>query len=101
MPTYQYSCRECGRSLEARQEFSDSALTVCPTCGGALRKQYGSVGVTFNGSGFYRTDSRADGTAKSTAAASSASGGDSATPKAKPETKAASTTSTASTAPTQ
>jgi large conductance mechanosensitive channel len=33
-------------------------LTQCPECGGALRKQYGSVGVTFNGSGFYRTDSR-------------------------------------------
>ena len=31
----------------------------CPECGGVLRKQYGSVGVTFNGSGFYRTDSRA------------------------------------------
>uniref|UniRef100_UPI001F5870D4 FmdB family zinc ribbon protein n=2 Tax=Microbacterium TaxID=33882 RepID=UPI001F5870D4 len=38
-----------------------AALTECPVCGGALRKQYGSVGVTFNGSGFYRTDSRAGG----------------------------------------
>src|SRR5579875_4069642 len=60
MPTYAYKCRDCGTPLEVHQEFSDAPLTVCPTCGGVLRKQYGSVGVTFNGSGFYRTDSRAD-----------------------------------------
>jgi predicted nucleic acid-binding Zn ribbon protein len=27
-------------------------------CGGALRKVFSPVGVTFNGGGFYRTDSR-------------------------------------------
>ncbi len=59
MPVYAYKCRECGTPLEVHQEFSDAALTECPVCGGALRKQYGSIGVTFNGSGFYRTDSRA------------------------------------------
>jgi putative FmdB family regulatory protein len=58
MPVYAYKCRDCGTPLEVHQEFSDAPLTVCPTCGGALRKQYGSIGVTFNGSGFYRTDSR-------------------------------------------
>lgn len=59
MPTYAYKCRDCGTPLEVHQEFSDAPLAECPTCGGTLRKQYGSVGVTFNGSGFYRTDSRA------------------------------------------
>lgn len=59
MPVYAYKCRDCGTPLEVHQEFSDAPLTECPTCGGTLRKQYGSVGVTFNGSGFYRTDSRA------------------------------------------
>ncbi|MFE6736866.1 FmdB family zinc ribbon protein [Microbacterium sp. NPDC057650] len=58
MPTYAYACTSCGHSFDAVQSFSDAALTVCPECGGALRKQYGSIGVTFNGSGFYRTDSR-------------------------------------------
>ncbi|MFE6997540.1 FmdB family zinc ribbon protein [Microbacterium sp. NPDC057659] len=58
MPTYSYACTSCGHSFDAVQSFSDDALTVCPECGGALRKQYGSIGVTFNGSGFYRTDSR-------------------------------------------
>jgi putative FmdB family regulatory protein len=59
MPTYAYACSSCGHQFDAVQSFSDDALTVCPECGGALRKQYGSIGVTFNGSGFYRTDSRA------------------------------------------
>lgn len=59
MPTYAYACTSCGHQFDAVQSFSDNALTECPECGGTLRKQYGSIGVTFNGSGFYRTDSRA------------------------------------------
>jgi putative FmdB family regulatory protein len=58
VPTYQYACTECGHRFEAVQSFSDAALTQCPVCEGRLRKQYGSVGVVFKGSGFYRTDSR-------------------------------------------
>ena len=59
MPTYQYSCTECGEALEVQQSFSDDPLTVCPACQGRLRKVYNAVGVVFKGSGFYRTDSRA------------------------------------------
>ena len=58
MPTYAYACTACAHRFDAVQSFSEDSLTVCPECGGALRKQYGTVGVTFNGSGFYRTDSR-------------------------------------------
>ncbi|MFT4210465.1 MAG: zinc ribbon domain-containing protein [Microbacterium sp.] len=71
MPTYAYACRQCGHAFDAVQSFSDDALTVCPVCGGELRKQYGSIGVTFNGSGFYRTDSRSGTTAASTESTSS------------------------------
>ena len=60
MPTYQYRCADCGHRFDAVQSFSDDALTTCPECGGELRKVYGSVGVVFKGSGFYRTDSRAE-----------------------------------------
>ena len=60
MPTYQYACTECGHAFEQVQSFSDDALTVCPVCSGRLRKVFNAVGVVFKGSGFYRTDSRAD-----------------------------------------
>ncbi|MGA7149357.1 MAG: FmdB family zinc ribbon protein [Microbacterium sp.] len=72
MPTYAYACKNCGHRFDAVQSFADPTLTECPECGGALRKEYGSIGVTFNGSGFYRTDSRA-GEKKSSDAASSSS----------------------------
>ncbi|HET8928169.1 MAG TPA: FmdB family zinc ribbon protein [Microbacterium sp.] len=65
MPTYAYACKQCGHRFDAVQSFSEPALTDCPVCGGPLRKEYGSIGVTFNGSGFYRTDSRADARAGS------------------------------------
>jgi putative FmdB family regulatory protein len=58
VPTYQYACTSCGEQTEAVQRFSDDPLTVCPACGGALRKVYSPVGIVFKGSGFYRTDSR-------------------------------------------
>jgi putative FmdB family regulatory protein len=60
MPTYQYVCTECQTPHEAVQSFTDSALTDCPSCSGRLRKVFSSVGITFKGSGFYRTDSRKD-----------------------------------------
>ena len=75
MPTYQYACTDCGHRFEAFQSFSDDALTVCPECGGKLRKVYGSVGVVFKGSGFYRNDARAGG--KKSGGAGSAGGTDS------------------------
>lgn len=62
MPTYSYACTECGDRFDAVQAFTDDALTTCEKCSGRLRKLFNSVGVVFKGSGFYRTDSRADGT---------------------------------------
>jgi putative FmdB family regulatory protein len=59
VPTYSYRCTECTNAFDIHQAFTDDSLTVCPVCGGKLRKVFGAVGVTFNGSGFYRTDSRA------------------------------------------
>jgi len=58
MPTYEYECQQCHERVEAVQRFSDSALTVCPLCGGQLRKVFSSVGIVFKGSGFYKNDSR-------------------------------------------
>jgi putative FmdB family regulatory protein len=60
MPTYQYTCTsaECGHRFERVQAFTDVALTDCPQCAERVRKVYGSIGVVFKGSGFYRNDSR-------------------------------------------
>jgi putative FmdB family regulatory protein len=63
VPTYQYTCTECGEPLETVQKFSDEPLTECPACGGRLRKVFSPVGIVFKGSGFYRTDSRKSATA--------------------------------------
>ena len=79
MPTYQYTCTECGEPLEAVQRITDPALTECPRCGGRLRKVFPAVGVVFKGSGFYRTDSRS-----AKAAAASGSNGDSSDSAKKP-----------------
>jgi putative FmdB family regulatory protein len=58
VPTYAYACKDCNHAFETVQSFSDASLTVCPECGGTLRKKFNSVGVVFKGGGFYRTDSR-------------------------------------------
>lgn len=71
MPTYSYRCTECSTAFDIQQSFTDDSLTECPTCQGRLRKVFSAVGVTFNGSGFYRTDSRA---ARSSSDAGSSSG---------------------------
>lgn len=77
MPVYSYRCTECDEAFDIRQEFSDAALTACPACQGRLRKVFSAVGVTFNGSGFYRTDSRAGsgGTAGAAKSGGDSSGG--------------------------
>lgn len=73
MPTYQYACTACEHQFETVQAFSDASLTECPECGGRLRKLYGSIGVVFKGTGFYRTDSRAGGKAEAAVPAGSSS----------------------------
>jgi putative FmdB family regulatory protein len=60
MPTYSYRCTACDHAFDIQQAFSDDSLTHCPACAGALRKVFNTIGVTFQGSGFYRTDSRAE-----------------------------------------
>ena len=75
MPTYSYRCTECGEAFDIQQAFTDDSLTVCPNCGGRLRKLFNTVGVTFNGSGFYRTDSRAKPASEGGGSSESSSGG--------------------------
>ena len=79
MPVYEYRCRSCGHQFEVQQSFSDEPLSVCPQCEGELRKVFAPIGISFQGSGFYKTDSRAadggsNGSGSSEPAAASSSG---------------------------
>jgi putative FmdB family regulatory protein len=65
VPTYSYRCTECDNAFDIQQALSDDSLTECPSCKGKLRKLFNMVGVTFNGSGFYRTDSRSSSSSSS------------------------------------
>jgi putative FmdB family regulatory protein len=105
VPTYAYACKDCGHAFDIQQSFTDSTLTVCPECEGALRKKFNSVGVVFKGSGFYRTDSRdskgstvSSGTKDSASSGKDASAGkeSSAASKPAPATAGASASSSAS-----
>ena len=87
MPTYSYRCTECATAFDIQQAFTDDSLTVCPTCGGPLRKLFSAVGVSFSGSGFYRNDSRATTSSSSPATPAPAAP---AAPAATPSTPAAS-----------
>ena len=56
MPTYEYRCRDCGHTFDVIQAMIDDPLTVCPVCGGELRKVFAPPAISFKGSGFYATD---------------------------------------------
>ncbi len=75
MPLYEYRCKSCDHQFEIQQSFSDDPLTVCPECGGDLRKVFNPVGISFKGSGFYKNDSRSSSSSSSSSSGSSASEG--------------------------
>ncbi len=58
MPIYEYKC-EC--SPEDVLQFERSIMESepeygCESCGSVLKRHYGTFGIQFNGSGFYKTD---------------------------------------------
>jgi putative FmdB family regulatory protein len=101
MPTYEYRCKDCGHELDAVQAFTDDPLTECPACGGQqLKKRFGSVGISFKGSGFYKNDSRTKTTSSSSGdgdkSTADKSTGDKSTADKSPADKSASESSAAS-----
>ena len=88
MPLYEYQCDACGKRFERIQKFSDPLVSVCPECGGAVRKLLSSPAIQFKGSGFYITDyakSKGSGESKGdTAGADGSSGGAEKTDKKEP-----------------
>ena len=97
MPTYEYRCKSCGHQFDIVQAFTDDALTECPACGeAALKKVFGNVGITFKGSGFYKTDSRSAGSFGSTKDADKSDKGSSTTSTASSSSSDSSSSSSSS-----
>ncbi len=65
MPLYEYECNVCRERFERRQKVTDEPVSVCPSCGGAVRRVIHPVGIIFKGSGFYVTDNRKGNTVSS------------------------------------
>jgi putative FmdB family regulatory protein len=96
VPTYDYQCRNCGRTIEVIHSMTEEGPSTCEVCGGELRRVLYPTGIIFKGSGFYKTDSRASGGSSSTTkappakatptgdSASTATGDTSSTPAPKP-----------------
>ncbi len=87
---------ENGRRFEVIAKFSDPVLTICPTCGGPVRRLISSPAIQFKGSGFYITDyakkSGTDAGKESKGSPTSESSGDSsASSSSTPATPASST----------
>ena len=83
MPTYDYQCRSCAAVTEVIHAMTADGPTVCERCGGELRRVLYPAGIIFKGSGFYRTDSRTNGseTSPATSTGSEAKGSEASSDK--------------------
>jgi putative FmdB family regulatory protein len=91
MPTYHYKCKSCAHEFDQFQKFSEDPLTLCPECGGPIRRVIQPVGVVFKGSGWYINDSRPAAKSESDSTAEKAESKKSdekSTPKAETKTEA-------------
>jgi len=77
MPTYVYKFVDTGETIEVQQGFHDENLTEIahPDSGEvlAVKKVFTPVGVTFKGSGFFKTDNRGKKSASTPASTSTES----------------------------
>ena len=60
MPIYEYKCKSCGKHHEIMQKITDAPLTVCPDCGGKMKKQISNTSFVLKGTGWYATDYASD-----------------------------------------
>jgi putative FmdB family regulatory protein len=57
MAMYDYKCPQCETTIQVKREINDPDPGYeCDTCNSKLIRVYSIGAVTFNGSGFYRTD---------------------------------------------
>lgn len=108
MPTYVYRFVDTGETIEVRQSFDDAPLTEAPHPSDGrprpVKKVFTPVGITFKGSGFYKTDSssaskstKSDSTTTSKDSTSSGGSGDGGSTSSSGSTATAATPSSTST----
>lgn len=57
MPIYDFECVDCEEKFSVNAPITETPDTpVCVKCGNRMIRKYNFGAVTFNGSGFYRTD---------------------------------------------
>lgn len=87
MPTYEYQCKTCNHRFETWQKMADEPLTICPECGGHIRRVLFPAGIVFKGPGFYKTDHRENSTVGSNGHSSDTAKGEEGTASEKSEKK--------------
>jgi len=65
VPLYDYSCSQCGRTVEVSHGVHASGPSVCEVCGGAMRKLLSRPAIVFKGSGWAKKDAQASSHARS------------------------------------
>lgn len=64
MPIYEYKCSVCGTKHEIIQKYDDTPLTMCPDCGGNMKKLISNTSFVLKGTGWYKTDYASGATKK-------------------------------------
>jgi|SRR5665647_467239 len=53
MPVYEYECGGCDKIFEVQQRIADEPVTVCPECGGEVRKLISMSSFQLKGGGWH------------------------------------------------
>jgi putative FmdB family regulatory protein len=95
MPTYGYTCENCGHAFEEFQSITAEPLRKCPICKKLRLKRLIGTGaaIIFKGSGFYATDYRSDSYKTAAKSESGAPGKSAEKKETKPESAPAATES--------
>jgi len=56
MPIYEYACLKCRKHHEIMQKITEAPLTICPSCGGSMKKLISNTSFVLKGTGWYATD---------------------------------------------
>ncbi|MEA3216366.1 MAG: hypothetical protein QOJ19_2522 [Acidimicrobiia bacterium] len=105
MPTYDFRCKTCGHRFEISRSFTEDGTPACVACGEeeAVVKVFPKVGISFKGSGFYKTDSRGSsskGSSSSDSGSKSSDGGSKSSESSSSSSDSSSSSSSSSTSST-